>query len=490
MTVPENQVKQFANGNGVTTVFFFTFRLLRAADLQVYVNGVLLTSSNYTVVINSNGLGGSVTFNVAPAGGVLNVLVYRFVDYLQLTDFPNESDFNQDTLETAVDKLTMECQQLQEEVSRCIVSPITNPNVPFLAMPPPAPNEAIGWDPTGTFLVDLPLTGILGATGPVGATGATGPAGSQVDVIVLEDQVASGINGGATVAGVWTQLPINTKVLDTSSVCTLAANRFTLPAGTYRVRASSCGNNSNGHAIRLRNITDANTALLGTQAWNNNTPSIDGYAATQSTIDGQITITGTKTFELQLIVAHSHPDGHNPGSIITTGELSVLSRIVIEYGGAGPQGPTGPTGAGTIGATGATGPSGVAGSPGATGPTGAGATGATGPAGPSGATGAAGSGPTITTYTANISWNQVSHFWQNIPNVVNSTTSGNTTNAPQIATTDSKTYYIATSASNFINCSASPNNSGQKDIINITPSSDPNITPTSFDFSITVSLYP
>lgn len=356
MTVPENAVKQFYNGNGVTTIFSFYFRLLLATDLQVYVNASLVSSSNYTVFINSNGLGGTVTFTVPPPGGVNNVLIYRFVDYLQLTHFPNESDFNQITLEDSVDKLTMECQQLQEEVSRCIIAPVTGgPDIPFLSLPAPVPNNAIGWDPTGTFLVDLPLTGVLGPTGPTGSTGATGPSGSQLDMVVLEDREASGSSGGATTGGVWSQLTINTKVLDTASICTLSGNRFTLPAGTYRVRASSCGNNSNGHAIKLWNVTDSATALLGTQAWNNNTSALAGYAATQSTIDGQITISGTKTFELQLITAHSHPNGHNPGSIIDTGELSVFTRVVIERGGTGPIGPTGatgPAGGGTVLASG------------------------------------------------------------------------------------------------------------------------------------------
>lgn len=420
MTVPTPENKQFASGNGVTTVFYFYYRLLLATDIQIYVNNTLVSPFDYTVDINPNGVGGSVTFLVAPGSGVNNVLIYRFVDYLQETHFPNESDFNQISLEDAVDKLTMECQQLQEEVSRCIIAPLTNPNIPFLSLPAAQANTAIGWDPTGTFLVDLPLTGILGPQGPSGPTGATGPAGSELDMVVLEDQRANGTNGGPMTAGVWTTLPLNTEVVDTAGICTLASNQFTLPAGTYRIRSSSCGNNSNGHQIRLRNISDSATALVGTQAWNNNTNAIQGYAATQSTIDGQITIAGAKTFELQLIVANTSSNGRNPGSVISTGELSVFTRIVIERGGTGPvgasgvAGPTGATGAtgpsgGPTGATGPTGPTGATGATGvgtpgatgptgltgATGPTGVGATGPTGPTGSTGATGATGAtGPT------------------------------------------------------------------------------------------------
>src|SRR6478735_4595448 len=117
MTVPSDTVKAFANGNGVTTVFFFTYALLLPTDLEVWVNDVLVNPSQYTVFINANGIGGSVTFITAPSSGTNNVLLYRVVDYLQLTHFPNESDFNQISLEDTVDKLAMGEQQLNEDFS-------------------------------------------------------------------------------------------------------------------------------------------------------------------------------------------------------------------------------------------------------------------------------------------------------------------------------------------------------------------------------------
>lgn len=199
MTVPTTDNKQFASGNGVTTIFYFAYRLLLASDIQVYVNNTIVGTGNYTVAINPNGIGGSVTFNTAPSGGSNNVLIYRFVDYLQETHFPNESDFNQISLEDAVDKLTMECQQLQEEVGRCIIAPLTDPNIPLLSLPAPEANTAIGWDPTGTFLVDLPLTGILGPRGP---SGPSGPAGINAALIPIETQTVSEVNFVNFVTGI------------------------------------------------------------------------------------------------------------------------------------------------------------------------------------------------------------------------------------------------------------------------------------------------
>lgn len=183
MTVPTDLVKQFANGNGVTTVFYFTYALLLPEDMEVYINQTLISPSLYTVFINTNGLGGSVTFGTPPSAGVNNVLLYRFVDYLQVTHFPNESDFNQVSLEDSVDKLTMECQQLEEGLSRSFQWDLTDPNIPNLELPPYAPCEVIGWNCTTRKLANFSLptvtTGPTGATGPAGATGATGPSGAD-----------------------------------------------------------------------------------------------------------------------------------------------------------------------------------------------------------------------------------------------------------------------------------------------------------------------
>src|SRR4051812_17819840 len=84
------------------------------------------------------------------------------------------------------------------------------------------------------------LTQIVGAIGP--------------NYIVLEDQKVN-LNGGSSIVG-WQTRILNTKVIDTGSVCTLnGSNQFILLSGTYRIRASAPCHEGNQHQIRLRNIT-------------------------------------------------------------------------------------------------------------------------------------------------------------------------------------------------------------------------------------------
>lgn len=74
---------------------------------------------------------------------------------------------------------------------------------------------------------------------------------------------------------------------------TLSSNQFTLPSGTYYIEAFAPVVNVNFHQARLQNITDSSTPLLGT----------NNYAGTNtgglSTVCGLVTISATKTFELQ-----------------------------------------------------------------------------------------------------------------------------------------------------------------------------------------------
>lgn len=166
MTIFTTTNKQFATGNGVTTNFAFTFRLLLATDLDVYVLEALkVLDTDYTVAIDSDGVGGSVTFSVAPPDGQ-QVLIHRFVDYTQESELPNEDDFQQITLENALDKLTMEVQQLQEQLNRAILRSLFDENGNQIVFPSPDPGKALVWGPDGDGrLINYDLSALIGGSG-------------------------------------------------------------------------------------------------------------------------------------------------------------------------------------------------------------------------------------------------------------------------------------------------------------------------------------
>jgi hypothetical protein len=123
-------------------------------------------------------------------------------------------------------------------------------------------------------------------------------AAAQAPLVILQDQKASGTEGGTFTqgaAGVYRTRDLNTEVTDTGAHCTLASNQFTLSAGTWKVRVSAPAFNVYRHQCRIYNATDGVQVLLGAQ----NTAGATDTTQTASTIDGVFTIGSGKALEIQ-----------------------------------------------------------------------------------------------------------------------------------------------------------------------------------------------
>lgn len=150
----------------------------------------------------------------------------------------------------------------------------------------------------------------LSAQGPgvlrQATNGATVTTGQALDYILLQDQKAQNTQGGTFTSGSWQTRTLNTEAADTGGNCSLSSNQFTLDAGTYRIRARAPAAIVGRHQIRLQNITDGSTTLVGSSAYADAGNSV----INDSWIAGRFTIAGTKTFELQHQCA---------GTVTTTG---------------------------------------------------------------------------------------------------------------------------------------------------------------------------
>jgi hypothetical protein len=145
----------------------------------------------------------------------------------------------------------------------------------------------------------------------------------QPRIAYLSDvKVGGATTSGASTGGVYQTRVLNTLVDNTGIVGGLASNQFILPTGTYDISASAPCYNGNVHKIRLRNITDSTTALIGTKEY------ITGSVQTNSLLFGQITITSTKTFELQHWIATSAVDGLGISNA-SGGDDNIFSAIKI-----------------------------------------------------------------------------------------------------------------------------------------------------------------
>jgi hypothetical protein len=117
------------NGNGVTTVFDYDFKIVDEDHLKVIktvvatgVETVLTIDTHYVVSDVGNPLGGQVAILSAPATGEA-ITILRNVPFVQETDLENQGAYFAETVEAAFDLATMRDQQLAEEIERSVKIP-------------------------------------------------------------------------------------------------------------------------------------------------------------------------------------------------------------------------------------------------------------------------------------------------------------------------------------------------------------------------------
>jgi hypothetical protein len=109
----------------------------------------------------------------------------------------------------------------------------------------------------------------------------------------VRDEKASGVDGGASVAGDNTR-DLNTVVTNEITGASLSSNQITLPAGTYFIQASAPAFKPNFHKIILYNTTDTSNEVIGLSAYSSSAESVQ----TTAMLCQRFTITATKVFEL------------------------------------------------------------------------------------------------------------------------------------------------------------------------------------------------
>ena len=116
-------------------------------------------------------------------------------------------------------------------------------------------------------------------------------------LVILEDRRAGAADALAN--RTWVDRAINNKAVDTSGICTLASNQFTLPAGTYRLDAWVNAQGTYGTQSRIYNVTDGSILL----DLSGEVSDATGYnATTKSAGCTRFTIGASKTFKVQTYV--------------------------------------------------------------------------------------------------------------------------------------------------------------------------------------------
>jgi hypothetical protein len=153
----------------------------------------------------------------------------------------------------------------------------------------------------------------------------SGSSSATSQIIIVRDEKSNGTDGGNFNNGAWRTRDLNDVTNNTIAGASLASNRITLPAGTYKIAASAPAVKVGSHRIKLANITDSSDEILGTssQTW------VDAFTSTRSFLTDTVTLSSEKVFELQHRCQTSRSsNGFGIGSSFSVAE--VYSTIEIE----------------------------------------------------------------------------------------------------------------------------------------------------------------
>ena len=151
MAVTSDYAPVREEGNGSKVAFDFAFKIFNASDLVVSklvratdVATLQVLTTNYTVRINTDTDGGTVTYKVAPTA-LQDSFIQRVMDITQEADIPSNNLFREVQIENALDKATMVDQQLQEQLDRSLQLPDTSLTT-GLKLPEPEALKVLGWN--------------------------------------------------------------------------------------------------------------------------------------------------------------------------------------------------------------------------------------------------------------------------------------------------------------------------------------------------------
>lgn len=156
MTVTSENYRNTYSGNGSTTVFAYTFRILDESEILATLvasdgtEAAQTITTHYTVSGVGDAGGGNVTMLTAPASGETLVLT-RNMSFLQETDYTENDNFPAVSHEDALDRLTMQNQQQQEELDRTFKLSVGVTGV-TASVPSPVAGRGLKWNDAGTAL--------------------------------------------------------------------------------------------------------------------------------------------------------------------------------------------------------------------------------------------------------------------------------------------------------------------------------------------------
>lgn len=235
MTVQTTTSRADYTGNGTTTAFTVPFYFLDNTHLTVLrtviatgVSTTLVLNTDYTVTGAGVSSGGTVTCTIAPTSAQ-KLSILRNVPLTQLIHYVPNDPFPAASHEQALDQLTMEMQQVNEQLSRAIVLPPATTGV-STALPTAAASQLIAFNNTGTALTTVNPSDVITVAGSSGFQYQTFSGNAATTAFTLTNTPGAIGNCEVFIAGV-RQRPVTDYTLSGVTLTFVAAP----PTGTNNI---------------------------------------------------------------------------------------------------------------------------------------------------------------------------------------------------------------------------------------------------------------
>ncbi|MHA1597624.1 MAG: LamG-like jellyroll fold domain-containing protein [Alphaproteobacteria bacterium] len=152
--------------DGSQTAFTYPFPIFKDTDMEVYEDSVMKTlTADYSVSGSGNSAGGTVTFGVASASGVV-VTLKRNIAIARTSDFQESGEFRAKVINDELDILTATLQQIESEQERSLsLAPTDSTNTMTLPDKAMRASNFLAFDANGDPIASAaPASGVAAST--------------------------------------------------------------------------------------------------------------------------------------------------------------------------------------------------------------------------------------------------------------------------------------------------------------------------------------
>jgi hypothetical protein len=323
----------FAGGQQTLT---FNFRTLVSNPNYVGLSVTNLTTNSitvltynvsYSVIVNSTGVGGTVTVSPSYSTGY-QYTVFRSTGLVQSSAYANFNQFPASTLENGLDQLTMIAQEITTNQGLTLSLPLGLSPTASTVLPTPVANNALGWNNSGTGLVNLNLV-TQGTMVLASATDASGGVQSTHYMTPSTNTIQMQAN-----------ITNSTGVIITTNSTQVILSALTVTSSTTGISVTT---NSTQYVLTLGNSLGVWTSVSWGTIYQSPT---DGFLVANGNCGGNGTIYGytdSTTSASTLRLEQSGANGQNIGytlpvkkndyyKALTSGTISLVSLYFISLG--------------------------------------------------------------------------------------------------------------------------------------------------------------